>query len=89
LKGAIVTAKAIIAARLPVRRGLSEGEAATYLSFSASFFRQLVMEKVMPPPRIAKSRRIWDIEELDAAFKALPQETDGSDEADVWSDCAT
>ena len=84
-----MTTKAMIAAGLPIRRGLSENEAAAYLSFSASFFRRLVEEKVMPPPRVAKSRRVWDIQDLDAAFRALPRETDGSDEADVWSDCAT
>ena len=28
----------------------------------------------MPRPRKAGSRRIWDIEELDIAFKALPRE---------------
>jgi hypothetical protein len=28
----------------------------------------------MPRPRLAKGRRVWDIEELDLAFKALPRE---------------
>lgn len=28
----------------------------------------------MPRPRIAGARRIWDVEELDLAFKALPRE---------------
>lgn len=88
-----MVSKATLAARLPVRRGLSESEAAIYLSLSASFFRKLVEEGVMPRPRIAGSRRIWDIEELDAAFKALPRE--GGDEAafggssnNSWSDYA-
>lgn len=34
--------KAIVSTRLPIRRGLSEVEAAVYLSVSASFFRRLV-----------------------------------------------
>ena len=67
-------AKAIIAARLPVRRGLDENEAAVYLSLSPSFFRKLVADGQMPRPRIIGGRRIWDIEELDLAFKALPRE---------------
>lgn len=74
---------------LPVRRGLSEVEAAMYLSISPSFFRQLVGRKVMPRPRLAGQRRIWDLEELDAAFKALPREG-GEEEifgaADSWAD---
>ena len=73
------TDKASIAGRLPVRRGLSEVEAAIYLSLSPSFFRRLVDQKVMPRPRVAGGRRIWDVEELDLAFKALPRE--GGDDA--------
>lgn len=67
-------AKAVIAGRLPVRRGLDENEAAIYLSLSPSFFRRLVAEKLMPRPRVAGGRRIWDVDELDLAFKALPRE---------------
>lgn len=64
--------------RLPVRRGLSESEAAIYLSLSATFFRKLVEQGVMPRPRLVGSRRIWDVDELDIAFRTLPRE--GSDE---------
>jgi excisionase family DNA binding protein len=71
--------RASAAARLPVRRGLSEVEAAIYLSVPPSFFRRLVDQGVMPRPRVAGGRRIWDVEELDVAFKALPRE--GGDEA--------
>ena len=66
--------KAVIAASLPIRRGLDENEAAVYLSLSPSFFRKLVAEKRMPRPRLAEGRRVWDVEELDLAFKALPRE---------------
>jgi hypothetical protein len=66
--------KAVIAGRLPIRRGLDENEAAIYLSFSPSFFRKLVGEGRMPRPRLADGRRVWDVEELDLAFKALPRE---------------
>jgi len=83
--------KSAAAARLPIRRGLSESEAAIYLSLSASFFRKLVDQGIMPRPRIVGTRRIWDIEELDAAFRALPREAGDGDGAgsvndDSWSD---
>ena len=74
-----MASKAVIAGRLPVRRGLDESEAAVYLSFSPSFFRKLVGEGRMPRPRLADGRRIWDVEELDLAFKALPREGGDND----------
>jgi hypothetical protein len=84
--------KATIASRLPIRRGLDENEAAVYLSLSPSFFRKLVAAARMPRPRVIGGRRIWDVEELDLAFKAMPREggdTDPifeSDETDTWAD---
>lgn len=73
--------KADIAERLPVRRGLQEAEAAVYLSLSPSLFRELVECGEMPPPRILRSRRIWDVADLDAAFRSLPLEG----EVDTWA----
>jgi excisionase family DNA binding protein len=84
--------KAAISVRLPVRRGLDESEAAVYLSLSPSFFRRLVAEGRMPRPRVAGGRRIWDVDELDLAFKALPREGGESEpifmgcEGDSWAD---
>jgi len=84
--------KASIAGRLPVRRGLDESEAAVYLSLSPSFFRKLVEERRMPRPRIAGGRRIWDVDELDLAFKALPREGGEAEpifstgDGDSWAD---
>ena len=83
--------KAQIAGRLAVRRGLDESEAAVYLSLSPSFFRKLVEEKRMPRPRVADGRRIWDVEELDMAFRALPREGGEAEvvfgsEGDSWAD---
>jgi len=47
----------------------------------------------MPRPRVIGSRRIWDVEELDLAFKALPREEGDADVAfvdlgtqDSWAD---
>jgi len=85
--------KAAIAARLQVRRGLDECEAAVYLSISPSFFRKLVETRVMPRPRVLGNRRIWDVDELDLAFKSLPREHGDAELAfvtnesrDSWAD---
>ena len=83
--------KASIAARLPVRRGLSESEAAVYLSLSPTFFRRLVKQGIMPRPRIVGGRRIWDIRELDDAFDQLPRDDARPENGrlklgDSWSD---
>ena len=76
---------------MPVRRGLDQSEAAVYLSLSPSFFRKLVEDGRMPRPRLADRRRIWDVEELDLAFKTLPREGGDADvifrsETDSWAD---
>jgi hypothetical protein len=83
-----VPSKASVACRLPVRRGLSESESAVYLSLSPSYFRSLVEQGRMPRPRLAGGRRIWDVDELDLAFKALPREAGegASDDDDSWAD---
>ena len=86
-----MASKAVIAGRLPVRRGLDENEAAIYLSLSPSFFRKLVGQRRMPRPRLIGERRIWDVEELDLAFKALPREGGEAEpifdaNGDSWAD---
>jgi hypothetical protein len=81
----VVTAKATIASRLMVRRGLSEAEAAVYLSLSPTLFRKMVAEGLMPKPHLAGRRRVWDIAELDLSFKALPREG-GEAETSSWDD---
>jgi hypothetical protein len=70
---------------LPVVFGLGETEAAAAIGVSASKFRTLVKDKRMPSPRRLDSRNIWDVDELRAAFKALPH--DGEKEiSDSWAD---
>ena len=39
----------------------------------------------MPSPRRLDSRKIWDVDELRAAFKALPHE-DESEKGNSWAD---
>jgi len=70
---------------LPVVFGLGEVEAAAAIGVSASKFRTLVKENRMPSPRRLDGRNIWDVDELRAAFKALPHRGE-SEMADSWAD---
>jgi hypothetical protein len=78
--------KSAVGSRLFLRRGLSEPEAALYVGLGASKFRELVGTGIMPRPHLIGRRRVWDIDDLDAAFKALPVEGGGECEADTWAD---
>jgi predicted DNA-binding transcriptional regulator AlpA len=79
------TARVDIMPFLPVVFGLGEVEAAAAIGVSASKFRALVKDGRMPSPRRIDGRIIWDVDELRAAFKALPHENE-SEQADSWSD---
>jgi predicted DNA-binding transcriptional regulator AlpA len=76
--------KATIAARLPIRRGLGEAEAAMYIGLGASKFSELVKDGRMPRPRMIDNRRIWDIDDIDAAFRALPIEGELEKDDNPW-----
>lgn len=79
--------KSDIVARLPVVFGLSREEAAASVGISATKFDDLVRLGRMPRPRLIDSRKVWDIDELRGAFKALPK--DGEQEEDqTWADVA-
>jgi excisionase family DNA binding protein len=73
--------------RFNLRRGLGECEAALYVGISTSKFRALVEDGSMPRPHLVGRRRIWDVDDLDAAFKSLPVEGEAQ-EIDTWSDVA-
>lgn len=76
-----------ITASLPIVFGLSEPEAAAAIGISASKFRSLVQARRMPTPRQLDGRRVYDVDELRAAFKALPHEDASDDgEIDTWAD---
>lgn len=66
--------KTSVAARLHIRRGLSQSEAALYVGISVTKFASMVVDGRMPRPRRIDARRIWDVDDLDAAFKSLPIE---------------
>jgi predicted DNA-binding transcriptional regulator AlpA len=46
-----------------------------YLGISPTKFDSLVGDGRMPPPRMIDSRKVWDIQEIDAAFDDLPHNT--------------
>lgn len=73
-----------ILGRLPIVIGLGETEAAAAIGISASLFRALVHDRVMPQPRKVQSRLVYDVDELRAAFKSLPHKEEV--EVDTWSD---
>jgi len=61
-------------------RCLRDGEAARYVGMSATTFRSLVDEGVMPQPFRIRSLVLWDRRQLDAAIDALkePAHDEGS-----------
>ena len=77
-----MASKTATAARLFIRRGLSEPEAALYVGIGSTKFRELVQDGRMPKPRILDGRKLWDVEALDAAFRDLPMEA----APDSWAD---
>jgi hypothetical protein len=85
-----LTRKADIVAHLPLVLGYGAVEAAASMGFSRNFFRDLVERGLMPQPRIVPGteRRVWDVDELRAAFKALPHAGEGEAAAgaDTWAD---
>ncbi|MBM3654788.1 MAG: hypothetical protein FJX06_18590 [Alphaproteobacteria bacterium] len=78
--------RADLHARLPIRRGVCAEEAALYLGIGVSLFRVMVSDGRMPRPRMINARRVWDVDDLDAAFKSLPREGGERAEEDTWAD---
>ena len=69
----------------PTRRLLSRVEAAGYAGVSPNFFDTMVGDGRMPRPRVANTRKLWDVRHLDAAIDALPIDGDGSPTS-TWDD---
>lgn len=74
-----------IVAALPLVFGLARTETAAAIGVSATTFDEMVESGVMPKPRQVSPRRfVWDVDEVRAAFKALPHH--GAEGGDTWSD---
>lgn len=72
--------------RLPIVFGLQEAEAAAAVGIGATKFRKLVEVGRMPKPRLLDHRLVYDVDELRAAFKAMPHE--GEQASSTWADVA-
>ena len=53
------------------RRGLNRHQAANYIGISVSMLDELVKAGEMPKPIRIRSRVLWDVRALDAAFDDL------------------
>jgi hypothetical protein len=73
--------------RVSSHRIASDGATATagahLLPHGSTKFDELVATGRMPKPKRIDSRKVWDIQELDMAFDALPGDTDTDN---TWSD---
>lgn len=69
----------------PTRRLLHRDEAAAYVGVSPNLFDSMIVADVMPKPRVFRTRKLWDIREIDAAIDALPKEGEG-ERASTWDD---
>ena len=58
-------------------RGLSRSCAAEYVGCSSRKFDQMILDGLMPAPRLDRDQEIWDRVELDEAFEELPREVEG------------
>lgn len=67
-------------------RGLNREAAAAYVGVSPTKFDDLVADRRMPRPKRVDGRRLWDRIMLDAAFDALPEESD-SNSPQPWAVC--
>jgi excisionase family DNA binding protein len=82
-----MTTRAAISSRLPVIFGLSRAEAAAAVGVSANTFDAMVKDGRMPAPRLIGGRKVWDVDDLRAAFKAMPRDGEAS-EGSSWADVA-
>ena len=60
-------------------RGLSRSCAAEYVVCSPRKFDQMILDGLMPAPRLIGTKKIWDRVELDEAFEELPREFEGGE----------
>ncbi|WP_206073333.1 helix-turn-helix transcriptional regulator [Mesorhizobium wenxiniae] len=56
--------------------GINREQAAALIGIGTSLFDRLVAAGKMPEPRTIAGRLIWDVEEVAAAFRALPHRSE-------------
>ena len=66
-------------------RGLSRSCAGEYVCCSPRKFDQMILDGLMPAPRLIGTKKIWDRVELDEAFEELPREVEGNSVDAIFS----
>ena len=82
-----MTRRADTLARLPLVIGYGRDEAAASIGVCAGTFLAMVAAGKMPQPRRIGARVVWSVDELAAAFHALPRDG-GAELDDGWDDVA-
>lgn len=54
--------------------GITREAAAACVCVSPTKFDEMVQDGRMPPAKVIDSRKVWDVDEVRACFKALPGE---------------
>ena len=68
------------------RRLLNRVEAARYAGVCATTFDKMVRDGEMPQAKRCRSRKVWDMVDLDSAIDDLPVDGDGQGPANDWDD---
>jgi predicted DNA-binding transcriptional regulator AlpA len=69
------------------RFGFSMVQAAQAIGVSVNTFLSMVADHRMPRPKPIGNRKVWDVEEVQAAFKALPHDMQSDDgDENTWAD---
>lgn len=58
--------------------GINRDQAAAFIGVSATLFDRLVHDGLMPDARVLRSRLVWDVDEIAAAFRALPHRSEAA-----------
>ncbi len=70
--------------RLIAPRGLPRTDAAFYIGCSPRMFDGMVKSGSMPSPRLIGTKKVWDRDELDEFFEALPK---ADEDRNDWDEC--
>lgn len=68
--------------RVLAPRGLPRRDAAFYIGCSPRMFDNMVKIGEMPSPRLIGTKKVWDRDELDEFFEALPKADEDGNEWD-------
>lgn len=64
--------------------GLSREAASSFIGVSGGTFDTMVKSGTMPQPRRVGARKLWDRREIEAAFAALPRDSEAT--ANPWDE---